>query len=131
MNPMRNEMILKLGSEEILLRPTFENMLATETKVGGLSYLAWRFTKVANKGSSMEEKYRNLPSLTEIATIIYLNQASTDPQDPEKKKLSMEKIWELVLVEGLNLMGPLTDFISIMAAGNKYQGDVSESEKKS
>lgn len=129
---MRNEKKIKLGSKEILLRPTFENMIATENEVGGISYLAWRFANISAKGATIEERLKNLPTMTEMAKIIYLNQASVNPTDENLKKYSLQEIWAMVLEEGLSTVkDSLTDYISLMAAGNKHQEELTEEEKKS
>ena len=126
-NKFRNELEIELAGEKLLLRPTFENIAAMETKLGGLAYLAWKFSR-----GGRDPKF--LPSLTECAEIIYLNQAANNPTDPTKKKFSMEEIWEKVQAEGLGVIKPITIFLGRISAGNKMAPQVdelTEGQKKS
>ncbi len=141
-NVKRNEMEIQVGPEKILLRPTFENLATLEAKVGSLSYLGWKFSRgVRVKRESTtdfkmdrtlnSELAKDMPSLTEVAQIIYICQASTDPQDINKKKFSIEQIWDLVIGEGTVMVNRLLPFLAKLCAGNKLSPDeLSESEKK-
>src|SRR5690606_7558027 len=109
MNSARNELIVKLGGEEILLRPTFENISSMESNLGGVAYLGWKFSRgvVIGKdgkpdlsGGNTERAVKSLPSMNEVAQIIYYNQAAVKPEDPTQKKYSLEEIWEKMLKNG-------------------------------
>lgn len=125
-NKFRNEMEIKCGSEKILLRPTFENIAATEANVGALQYLAVKSSR------GIKDPKHGL-TMSEIAQIIYFNQAATDPSDVTKKKFSLEQIWDLTMQEGLYLFKPILIFLARMTAGNKYSDldGMTEEEKKS
>lgn len=137
MNNFKNEMEITLGSEKILLRPTFENVASMESNVGGLTYLAWKFSRSTTKDKDgkpivNEAMIKNMPSLTEVAQIIFYNQAATKEGDPTLKKFSLEEIWDLVTLEGLKVIGPVTLFLCKITNGDKFKNDeLSESEKKS
>ncbi len=116
MNKFRNEMIVKLGAEEILLRPTFENVVATETHVGGLAFLAWKFSRGSRAG--MLEMAKSMPTLTECAAIIFYNQAAVKEDDQTKKKFSLEQIWELVQSQGMkDVIHAITVYLAKITAG--------------
>lgn len=125
-NKFRNEMEIKLGPEKILLRPTFENIAATEANVGALQYLAVKSSR------GMKDPKHGL-SMSEIAQIIYYNQAAVNSEDVTKKKFSLEQIWDLVMQEGLYLFQPMLVFLARMTAGNKFASleGLTEEEKKS
>ena len=125
-NKFRNEMEIQVGPEKILLRPTFENIAATEANAGALQYLAVK----ASRGNKDPKKGL---TMTEMAMIIYYNQAAVSSDDVTKKKYSLEQIWELVMQEGLYLYQPILVFLARMTAGNKYANvdELSEAEKKS
>lgn len=120
-NKFRNEMEIKLGDEKILLRPTFENCAALEAVAGSLAYLSWKFSKGFK---------RDMPGLTDFAQIIYHCQAAVDKDDSNKKKLSLETIWELLQVEGAAIYEPLMRFMVRIAAGSKDRPTISETQKK-
>jgi len=122
-NKFKNEMNIKLGGEEILLRPTFENVASMEAKLGGIAYLAWKLSRSATNPSV-------LPSLTDLAQIIYFNQAATKADDQTKKKHSLDEVWALVQEEGLGVVKPVTEFLARIAAGNKMQSELTENQKK-
>jgi hypothetical protein len=120
MNKFRNEMNIKLGSQEILLRPTFENVASMESNVGGLAFLAWKFSKGARAGNTMSENIQGMPSMTECAQIIFYNQAAVNQDDPTKKKLNLEEIWELVQEEGLySVVTSMTIYLAKITSGQK------------
>lgn len=129
-NKYRNELEVKIGGETILLRPTFENIAAMEENIGGLSYLAWKYSRATGK----DGQAKALPGLTECAKIIYFNQAATKPDDPTQKKLSLEEVWDLVSKEGVAVITPVLTFLGRITAGQKEDSEpkeLSESEKKS
>lgn len=124
-------MLLKLGPQEILLRPSFENVAMTETNVGGLAYLAWKFSKGSRVGQSMNEMAKAVPTLTECATIIYYNQAATNPEDPTKKLLSLQEIWDLVQVQGMkDVIQNITIYLAKITAGQAKVDEIEEKEKQ-
>lgn len=128
MNAVKNEQTVKLGAEEILLRPTFGNLAALETNVGSISYLGWKYGRVfmPRKEISIEEKIKSIPPLTEAAQIIYYCQASVDPNDENKKKFSKEEIWELLRdSKGVKVFEDVALFLSRAGAG----GEKKEEEK--
>jgi hypothetical protein len=144
MNPNRNELELTLGQEKILLRPTFENVAAMEQAIGGLAYLGWKFSKgfqtlktgETTDGGPMIKGFdpKNMPTLTEIAQVIYYNQVATKKDDPTLKKFSLEEIWDLVKMEGIKILPVVTVFITRITAGDKTAvtlDEMSPSEKKS
>lgn len=124
-NKHRNEKLIKIAGEEILLRPTFENLAATENAVGGLPYLSWKLSRGIRHAKEMI-------GFTDIAKIIYFNQAATKANDVTKKKFSLDEIWEMVQSEGgLNIMPMVMEYIAHVAAGDKMASELSESQKKS
>lgn len=120
-------MEIKLGEETILLRATFENVSDMESNVGGLSYLAFKFSR----GTSLETSVKSMPSLTDIAKIIYFNQAARNPEDPTKRKFSLEEIWDLVQAEGVAVTTPVVTYLALITKGNKNAPTLTEEEKKS
>ena len=129
-NKYKNEMEIKLGQETILLRPTFENISDMESNVGGLTYLAWKFSRGLALGGT-QEAIKLMPSITELAQIIYYNQAARKEDDLTLRKYSLEDIWVLVQEEGIKLTKPVTEYLSVITAGNKNAAQLPESEKKS
>jgi len=137
MNPFRNEAVIKLGAEEILLRPTFENIAAMESAVGAVSYLGWKYSKahqLSVSKASLNDIIKASPPLSEIAQIIFYNQAATHPDDETKKKFSLEEIWSLVQHEGVRVVSPVVSYIATMVAGDKVtkpEENLETEEKKS
>ena len=129
-NKYKNEYEIKMGSETILLRPTFENIADMESNIGGLTYLAWKFSRGMTSMDKVEA-IKNMPSITEIAQIIYYNQAARKEDDTTKRKYALEEIWGMVQDEGIRLTKPVTEYLSIITAGNKNASQSSEQEKKS
>ncbi len=130
MNKFRNEMTIKLGPQEILLRPNFENIAMTETNVGGLAYLAWKFSKGSRVGQSMNEMAKAVPTLTECAAIIFYNQAATNPEDPTKKLYSLEEIWGFVQSQGMkSVIQDITIYLAKITAGQAKVDEIEEKEK--
>ena len=129
MNNFRNEMIVELGDEKILLRPTFQNMSEMESNVASVAYLAYKFSRGmrAQDGAKESEGAKSLPSLTEAAQIIYYNQA--------EKKFSLDEVWDKVLAvtNKTTVMVQVTIFIGKMLAGGDFDinKEVTPEEKKS
>lgn len=125
-NKFKNEMEIEVGGEKILLRPTFENLAAMETKMGGLAYLAFKFGQGINLETKSVDQLisaKSMPSLTETAQIIYFNQA--------EKKFSQEEVFDLCLNEGIKVCAQAVLFLVKCSAGNKMQREPSERQKKS
>jgi hypothetical protein len=125
MNPVRNEYEISVGGEVILLRPTFQNIAAMENAVGGLNYLAWKFSRGSiGKQINVERLVKDLPYMTELAQVIFYNQA--------EKKFTLEQIWELVKAEGADLTIPVSKFLGRITAGsNRTVEGLDDAEKKS
>jgi len=113
MNKFKNEMIIKMGEVEILLRPTFENIANMEGDIGGLAYIAHKFTKPG----------KGMMGINEAAKIIFYNQA--------EKNYSLDEIWELVSDEGIQIIGPVMQFLTKITMGNKMAPILTETQKKS
>jgi len=110
-NKFRNEMVVKVGDVEILLRPSFENCANLEAALGyGLPSLAFALAK------------QKLPTLTEVAKVIFFCQA--------EKKLTLEQIWDLMMVEGVASSTQVLIFIGQITAGDKTQVAPTDSELK-
>lgn len=108
MNSYKNEKIIKIGGQDILLRPTFENCEALETALGfGLPVLAHNLSK------------QKLPGMSDMAKVIYHCQA--------QKLITQEEIWKLVMAEGMMVMSDILIFVGQITAGDKF----STVEKKS
>lgn len=122
-NKYRNEMEIELGPNKILLRPTFSNIAETESNLGSVAYLAWKFSRSVRSraNNEIEKSVKELPPLTECAQIIYYNQAEKDPDDASKRKLSLDDIWQMLLDHGAgnNLTVKITIFIGMMLSGGK------------
>lgn len=130
MNKMKNEHIIKLGDVEILLRPTFENISSLESNVGSLSYLSWKFSR---REGGLEATVKSVPSMTEIAKIIFYSQASK--KEDGTYKYSLDEIFDFVMNEGMskNLVSSILGFIVKITAGNKMSTeeieDIAEEKK--
>ncbi len=143
MNNARNELTIKLGGEEILLRPTFENIAAMESNLGGVNYLGWKYSRGLKKNESggidaasiaSHEAIKSLPPMSEIAQIIYYNQAARKQDDPTQRKYSLNEIWERLLITGsASLVRTITVYLAKLTAGDKLNAieDMSDEEKKS
>ena len=125
-NKFKNEMEIEIGGEKILLRPTFENLAAMESKMGGLAYLAFKY----GQGIDVETKTVNhlmsakaMPPMTDTAQIIYFNQA--------EKKFTIEQIHELCLDEGIKVCAQAVLFLVRCSAGNKFAKEPTKRQKKS
>lgn len=129
-NKFRNEHTVILGSEKIpvLLRATFENIANTEQKFGGIAYLTWKFSrgirvadgKVDTASLVSEQAIKSMPTLTECAEIIYLNQANTKENNASQKQYSLEDIWTLVSQTGPRVCHEVIAYLGIVTAGDKY-----------
>jgi hypothetical protein len=110
-NKYKNEMTIKIGEVEILLRPTFDNCASLETAIGkGIPQLAFDMMK----GQS--------PSMTDLARIVFHSQAD--------KKLTQQQVWDLMLYEGLASSTPIIKFIAQITAGDKNQAELSDEDVK-
>ena len=128
-NKFKNEMIIKIGGEEILLRPTFENIANLESKLGGVQYLAFKFGQgIGGKAGLMQAK--SLPTLTECAQIIYFCQAMNNPENEQEKKYSLEEVFQKLIGNLGNIPAEVMLFMGRMMAGNKLAPDFSEKTKK-
>lgn len=134
-NKFRNELEIKIGGETILLRPTFENIAAMESDIGGLAYLGWKFSrgmrlgadgKVTKASMLSEASIRATPTLTECTKVIYYNQAASKPEDATQKKFNLEEIWALVSKEGVAIVKPVTIYLAQVTAGDKKENDEPE-----
>lgn len=122
MNVYKNEHIIKLGGQEILLRPTFENIAELETMVKPVANIALALTGKDPKG---------LFPLTLCAKVIYFCQADRKADRPSERKLSLEEIWIAMQDEGIKIYGPLTEFMAKVTAGNSMTQELTEAQKKS
>lgn len=140
-NKFRNELEITLAGKPILLRPTFENIAATEENVGSINYLTWKFSrgirfkegKVDKNSLNTESAVKSIPSLSECAKIIYFNQAATKPEDPLLKKYSLEEIWAMILEEGGGIPTKIIMYLGRITAGQKAENmeELSDEQKKS
>lgn len=140
MNPVKNEYTIKLGDEEILLRPHFENLASLENNVGSISYLGWLYGRqYAQKDLTIEDKIKRTPPLTTSVEIIYWCQASRKPDDPNQRLYSKEEIFEKVLnTVGVRIKDDIILFLGQAGAGGKKaskeaedtKSDTGESESK-
>lgn len=134
MNPFKNEQLVTLGGQEILLRPTFENIATLETETYSLAYIAWLYGGGAAEAVKdpvsgkveITKKDKVIPPLTLSAKIIYLCQA--------EKCHDLETVFQMVLQEGIAVNSQVLKFISKITAGNKNVTPVeelTENQKKS
>lgn len=137
MNTYRNEMTIKLNGQEIVLCPSFENVAETERNVGGLAYLALKFSRgVKTNNLNLDNLVQSMPNLTDCAKIIFFNQKATNPDDPTLKKLNLEEIWDLIQIEGMMKVIPdLIIYLTKITSGGKKTEELKEynitEEKKS
>ena len=125
-NKFKNEMEIMLGGEKILLRPTFENLAAMETALGGIAWLAYKFGKgidVTSRKVDPDMSAKAMPSMTETAQIIFFNQA--------EKTYSQEEIFQMCLDEGVKVCAQAVMFLVKVSAGNKMQKELTDKQKKS
>ena len=125
-NQFRNEMVIDFGEEKILLRPTFENVAAMESDLGGVAYLAFKYGQgidINTKKVDPIASAKSLPPISEAAKIIYYNQA--------EKKFTLEQIFQMCLDVGLKCSAQAVMFLVRVTAGNKFAKPVSERQKKS
>lgn len=128
-NKFKNEQVIKIGAEEILLRPTFENISNLESKMGGVQYLAFKYSLGVTAKANLD-KVKNLPSISDCALIIYFCQAKQNPQDPQEKEFSLEQIFEKIQGNLKNIPAECLMFLGKMLSGNKMAVDLSEKVKK-
>lgn len=114
-------MEITLSGKKILLRPTFENVAAMESNMGGLAYITW---KMAKNGDSAKA----LPSLTDCAKVVYFNQAKSN--EDGTKEHSLEEIWQMIQEDGLGITKDVLMFLGRIAAGNKAAEGMSDFKKK-
>lgn len=101
MSNIKNEQIIEIAGNKILLRPTFENCEALESDLGyGLPVLAHNLTQ------------KKLPGMADITKVIFHCQ--------EKKVFSKQEIWEQVMSEGMMVMTQILIFVGKITAGDKY-----------
>ena len=97
-----------------------------ETEMGGLAYLAYKYGQGINSVTGQiepDKAAKAMPPMTECAKIIYFNQVGTS--------YSLDEIFDLVMQEGLGISGQIMIFLVRCTAGNKFQSEVSEAQKKS
>lgn len=124
-NKFRNEMLITIGGEEILLRPTFKNIAAMENAMGGIAYLGYKYGKgvdVDTKKIDPELSAKSLPPITEAAQIFFFNQA--------EPKFTQEEIYELCIQEGLKVCVQAVLFLVRVTAGNKLAPEITDKQKK-
>jgi len=129
-NKFKNEMLIEVGGEKILLRPTFENLAAMESKMGGLAYLAFKYGKGIDIGSGKIDPLdaaKSLPPLTDAVQIIYFNQ---HVEEGEKRK-GLEEIHQLCMTDGIKICTQIVIFLARCTAGNKFAAQPTKSQKKS
>lgn len=110
-NKYKNEALVKIGAEEILLRPTFENLSAFESNVMTLDQFSFNLVKA------------KIPSMTELVKALYFFQA--------EKKFNLEEMNCLVQNHGgITLQAPLLGFLSKCVAGYDNAKDAEVSVDK-
>lgn len=125
-NKFRNEMVIKLGAVEILLRPTFENIANVESKLGGIHYLAFKYGQGANE-SKVVDQVKHSPTMTDISLIIYFCQAD----DAEgNKPYTLAEISDMVQGYLFQASALVVKFLSLMTAGNKMAPELTDKTKK-
>lgn len=125
-NQFKNEMEITLAGEKILLRPTFENLAALETIMGGIPYLMWKFGKgydISKGVVDPEAAAKALPGYTDCTQIIYTQQA--------ERKYTREQVFELVKKEGVSIAPKLVLYITQVSRGNEFAQEPSKRQKKS
>jgi hypothetical protein len=125
-NLARNEMLIELGAEKILLRPTFENLSAMESKLGGMASLTFKYAKNVDgfddvSKIDVEKMSKSFPSFSEATQIIYYNQA--------EKKFTLEQIHELVMETGVKGLVQVVTFLVRATMGSK-KTKLTSSKKK-
>lgn len=125
-NTFRNEQVIVLAGTKILLRPTFENIAAMESDMGGVAYLAFKYGQGVNLDTKAIDPLlsaKSYPPLSETAKIIFHNQA--------EKTYTLDQIFDLVMQEGIRASATIVLFLVKMTAGNKFAKEPSERQKKS
>jgi hypothetical protein len=122
----KNEVTIKIGGRDILLRPTFENIFSIEHEVANLSHLTWRITNSASRGD-----LKNSLAMTDAAKIIYFGQANKNPENINERELNLSEIWDLVQAEGnLSVSTQIIIFLSKITMGNRNDVELSDNVKK-
>jgi len=122
-NKFKNEMLLEVAGEQILLRPTFENIAQMETKMGSIASLAFKYGRNFKADSKDPlEQMNSFPPISECAQIIYYNQA--------EKTFTQEEIFQKCLDEGIKVGSQVMLFLVRITAGNKMLKEPSEFQKK-
>jgi hypothetical protein len=124
-NKYRNEKIIKIGPNEILLRPDFENIHLIEENVGGLAWLSYKVASVKTK----EDLLKNMLKMTEVAKIIFYAQVR---DKEEKRKYNLAEIFDMINAHGyFKLIPQLNEFISLIAAGSdNVEKELEKNEEK-
>lgn len=121
-NKFKNEMTVKLGETEILLRPDFNNLASFESQVITLDQFSFNLVK------------GKILSLTQMIQVLFYFQA--------EKKLNLEQISQLVTeTQGIQVWAQLMPFLSQVCSGHdnfqaseakrKPKVEMTEAEKKS
>jgi len=123
MNKFKNEKLFKIGSLEILCRPTFENMQAFETYVVNLNKLQWNVFTAGKDGKKMAEA---LLTTTQAALSLFHLQA--------EKKFTLDQIWDACLEHGpTKVVADVTPYCLLLGSkeidADKLK-EISEEEKK-
>lgn len=124
-NQHRNEMEFTIGSQKILLRPTFENISNLESDIGSVSYLSYKFGKGFNLETmkiDQDVAIKNAPSMTETAKIIFHCQA--------EKNFTIEEVFDLCQDEGIKICMGIVAFLGKIASGNKKAKELNTRQKK-
>lgn len=124
-NKHRNEMEISVGSQKILLRPTFENISNLESDLGSISYLSYKFGKgfdIQTLKINQSEAIKNAPTMTETTKIIFHCQA--------EKNFTIEEVFELCQDEGIKICMKIVEFLGRIAVGNKMQKEPNARQKK-
>ncbi len=116
-NKNKNELMLMLAGEEILLRPTFDSLTKTENEIGSIASLAVKMS--GEKINSLQIPF------SQIIKIFFLNQAQ------ERAPKSLETIYTLCTEEGYsNCFIQLIQFVLLMTAGQKTNENISKEQEK-
>lgn len=128
-NKFRNEMEIKLAGETILLRPTFEALAKTETEIGALHWLAFKFGKgvdVDPKTGKTVVNPETMPPLHVCAKMFFLHQA-----EDNERKFTLEEMAQLCIADGMKCTIPFLQYLTRMTAGNNRPPKLTEKQKKS
>lgn len=112
-NKYKNELVLEIAGEKILLRPTFENIAAFESNVMGIPIMAFNMSK---------GDLNSLLTMSQTTQLIYYFQA--------EKKFTLEDIHLMVMDEGLAVTAKALPFLGKIATGAKVDNKVTNTDKK-